>query len=159
MKRLSNSKNALDLDDRGNVMTYDPKDNPNYLPDTPYAFGFWQGREIEAYESKTYGVVIFYKDNNEEAEVEPEQISQIFDCLIPIEKRKLRTTGSVISLNELNILLDNQISVNDAYIQQAVNNKSYDKASAVTEQNEGLIKARLLANSGACHVLETDMLT
>lgn len=64
--------------------SYDPKSNPNYLPNEPYAKGVWRGKEIEAFESKAYGCVVFYSGSGEEVDAEIDEIDEVLEALVPI---------------------------------------------------------------------------
>ncbi|WP_299496466.1 hypothetical protein [uncultured Shewanella sp.] len=56
-----------------------------------------------------------------------------------------------IDLDKLNAMLDAQITANVEDIKHAVKNEWYDKAAALNKQNEGIMKAKFIANSGDCH--------
>jgi hypothetical protein len=58
---------------------------------------------------------------------------------------------ALIDLNKLNAMLDDQIDSNEANIKHAAKNEWYDKAAALAKKNEGIAKAKFLANSGDCH--------
>lgn len=62
---------------------------------------------------------------------------------------------SNIDLNKLNELIDSEISDNQAAIEHAAKKGWYDKAFMLSVKNEGLTKARFLANSGDCHTEKT----
>lgn len=59
---------------------------------------------------------------------------------------------ALIDLDKLNEMLDAQIASNEADIKQAAKNEWYDKAADLSKKNEGISKAKFLANSGDCHV-------
>ncbi len=60
------------------------KNNPNYLPNEPYAKGVWRGKKIEAFESEAYGCVVFYSGSGEEVDAEIDEIDELFEALVPI---------------------------------------------------------------------------
>ncbi|GIU21044.1 hypothetical protein [Shewanella sp. MBTL60-007] len=60
----------------------------NSFPGEPDYSGSWKGRKIEGYSSEAYGLVVFYSDTDEEVECEIELISELVDCLSPIETSK-----------------------------------------------------------------------
>lgn len=57
-----------------------------------------------------------------------------------------------IDLDLLNSLLSSEITSKEDEIKHAVKNEWYDKAAKLDRIKEGLRKAKLLANSGDCHV-------